>query len=89
MVTSKQLKKQIDKQKNINMGIKTIRDLSKEKQRLELEYKMLKEENKPKKSWSKIGNELKGLGNKIIASANEGRKNIEAKEKEQGSLFKW
>ena len=89
MVTTEQLRKQIERQKNVNMGIKEMRELSKEKERLELEFNMLKGENKPKTSWSKIGGELKGIGNKIIKVANESRKDLEAKNKQGGlGLFK-
>jgi hypothetical protein len=86
MVNTLQLKKQIERQKSINAGIKELKELSKEKQRLELEYNMLKNENKPKTNWSKIGTELKGIGNKIMETAHEARENLERKEKKQPGL---
>ncbi len=91
MVTPNLLKKQIERQKNVNMGIKEIRELSKEKQRLELEYKMLKSENSPKTNWGKIGSELKGIGIKIMETAHEARENMEKPhtETKRRSLFEW
>lgn len=87
MVTINKLKQEIDKQKSINTGLKELKELSKEKERLVLEYNLLRRDGKPKTNWSKIGGELKNMGNKLMDVANEGRKNLEAKNKKGLGLF--
>jgi len=89
MVNTLQLKKQIERQKSINAGIKELKELSKEKQRLELEYRLLRGESKPKTTWTKVGSELKSIGSKIMDAAAKGRRELESKEKKEGSLFRW
>lgn len=86
MATIEELRREIKRQKNINQGINEMQELAKEKQRLELEYKMLKEVNSKKTNWSKIGSEIKDIGGKIMKVANQGRRNLEAKDKKYGGL---
>jgi hypothetical protein len=87
MATINKLRREIDKQKGINSGLKELKELSKEKERLELEYNLLKRDGKPKTNWGKIGGELKNMGNKLMDVANEGRKNLESKDRKGLGLW--
>jgi hypothetical protein len=89
MTQTDKMRKEIERQKEINSSLKELKELSKEKERLKLEFKMLKNENTPRTNWGKIGSELKGMGNKLMEVAHEGRESLEKKDKNEGGLFKW
>ena len=84
MATIEELRKKIQQQKNINAGIKEMRELALEKEKLEKEYVRLKKENTRKTNWAKIGGELKTIGNNILDVANRGREELEKRDKKRG-----
>jgi adenylate kinase len=83
------LKRQIQKEKNILKGKDEMRKLEQERLQLEAELKRIKAENRGSKTQTlrKVGGELKTMGNKLLGYAQKARVNMEAREKNRRPLF--
>lgn len=91
MATIEELRREISKQKDINLSIQEMRKLEDEKRKLELELKSLKRQNKwgnSMESFQKIGAELKKAGSKFMEEAGKAKRNMEINEKRNESLFR-
>lgn len=83
-----ELKKEIARLEHKNKSFLEMQKLTQEKARLEEEYKRLSVvQSQRQQTISKVGKGLKDVGSKLLSLANEGRRNLEAKEKQGGLGF--
>jgi len=77
-----ELKKEIARLEHKNKSFLEMQKLTQEKARLEEEYRKLSiSQNQRTQTLSKVGKGLKDVGSKLLSLANEGRRNLEERDK--------
>ena len=88
MATIEELRRQINKEKNILQGKKEIIQIGYEKNKLEKELEELRKKNSGKRDYKKdlesLGRGLQKMGSNLLNVASTARKNLESKEKGLG-----